>query len=246
MHKQEQYPKELFHLIVEYAKKKSEILDIDLLESIKLYTPIYYLIGNHDWEFKEDSIYWKEFVQRYEKGEDLVELVNDMYIRNDKAESSHKWYGCFRYKYVEDENGIGTVKLHFLNNRSSKEGPLSSTQTDKRLEELKEMFKDIKKNHPNVKYVEGGSWLYNIEAYKRLFPREYTEKMRSIPPKTNNLVIWGQFINSEWSIKDDYANKFLSRVKKAKSKEDLENSFEMLSLFPKAEIKYFYNLYSII
>jgi len=244
MIRREEYPKELINLIIQYAKKKSQISQLELIEAIRNFTPIYYLIGNYDWEFKEDSIYWQEFLQRYENGEDLVELVYDMYIKNCKEFSNYKWFGCFRYSFVEDKDGNGTVKLHFLNDRTSKEGPLASSQKENRLRELKDLFEDVKKNHPNAKYVQGGSWLYNLEAYRRLFPKEYFVDIESISPKPQRLVIWGQFINSEWGVKKDMAEEFLSRLKKAKTEKDLENVFELKEMFPKGDIKYFYDFYS--
>lgn len=246
MTRKEEYPKELFTLIIEYTKKKSEISGLNLIETIKNHTPVYYLIGNYDWEFKDNSIYWKEFVERYENGEDLVELVYDMYAKNHEEFSNHKWFGCFRYKFVENEQGEGIIKMHFLNDRTSPEGPLASSQIENRLKELKELFEDVRKNYPNAKYVQGGSWLYNLESYKRLFPKEYTNDMKSITPKPQTLVIWGQFINSEWEINKKRAERFLERLKNSKTEEDLKNVFELLELFPKSEIKYFYDFYSQI
>ena len=213
MNKREEYPKELFHLIIEYAKKRAEITGSDLIETIKNFTPIYYLIGNYDWEINEDSKYWKEFLERYYKGEDLVELIYEMYNKNYQEFTNHKWFGCFRYKYIEDDQRNGIVKMHFLNNRSSKEGPLASSQKEKRLRELKELFEDVKKKHPNAKYVQGGSWLYNLEVYRRLFPKEYFTDMKPIYPKPQMLVIWGQFINTEWGIHKDRSERFLEKLK---------------------------------
>ncbi len=246
MTRKEEYPKELIDLIIQYAKKKSQISRLNIVETIKNFTPIYYLIGNYDWEFNKNSIYWKEFLERYEKGEDLVELVYDMYTKNYQEFSSHKWFGCFRYRYVENEKAEGIVKMHFLNDRTNKEGPLSSNQKERRLKELKMMFEDVKKNHPNTKFVQGGSWLYNLESYKRLFPKEYFINMKSICPKPQMLVIWGQFINSEWGINKERAENFLHRLENCKTEEDLENMFEFIELFPKCEIKYFYDYYSNI
>jgi len=242
MIRREKYPKELINLIIQYAKKRSQIFGLELIESIKNFTPIYYLIGNYDWEFKEDSIYWQEFLQRYENGEDLVELVYDMYMKNYQEFSNFKWFGCFRYSFVEDEKGNGVVKLHFLNNCTSKEGPLSLSQRGKRLKELKDLFEDVKENHPNAKYVQGGSWLYNL----RLFPKEYINNMKSIYPKPQMLVIWGQFINSEWGINRERAERFLEKLEKCKTEEDLKNVFELIELFPKCDIEHFYDFYSKI
>ncbi len=244
MTRKEEYPKELISLIIQYAKKKAEIFKLDFIEVVKEHTPIYYLIGNHDWEFKEDSVYWQEFLERFNKGEDILELVYDMYSKNYEEYSKHKWFGCFRYKFVEDEKGDGIVKMHFLNDRTSKDGPLASSQKENRLRELKELFDDVKRNHPNAKYVQGGSWLYNLESYKRLFPKEYINNMKSINPKTQMLVIWGQFVNSEWGINKERAEQFLKRLKKSKTEEDLKNAFELKELFPKCKIEYFYNFYS--
>lgn len=245
MNRRENYPKEWFHLIIKYAEKRAEISNTDLIETIKSYTPVYYLIGNYDWELNKDSIYWKEFIQRVKEKEDLEEIIYDMYLKN-YQEFNHKWFGCFRYRYIEDENGDGIVKMHFLNDRTSKEGPLSSSQKENRLKELKNMFEDVKKNYPNAKYVKGGSWLYNLNAFKRLFPREYFVEMHSIHQKPQMLVIWGQFINSEWGIKKSEANEFLSKLEKANTERDLENVFELIELFPKCDIKYFYDFYSKI
>jgi len=246
MIRKEEYPKELIELIIQYAKKKSQISNLELIETIKNFTPIYYLIGNYDWEIKEDSIYWKEFLERYEKGEDLVKLVYDMYIKNYQEFTNHKWFGCFRYRYVEDEKGNGIIKMHFLNDGTSKEEPLSSSQKGNRLNELKELFEDVKKNHPNAKYVQGGSWLYNLESYKRLFPKEYFVNNKSIHPKPQMLVIWGQFVNSEWEINKERSEKFLEKLKECKTEEDLKNVFELIELFPKCDIGYFYDFYSKI
>lgn len=242
----ELYPKELFNLFFTYAKKKAELLNIPLLESIKLYTPIYYLIGNYDWNIDEGSIYWNEYISNLQEGEDPIELAYYLHKKNYKDFSANqKWFGCFRYKYVIDKEGIPIIKLHFLNNDTSGKGPLSKSQTELRKKELRELFTDVKTNHPDVKYVQGGSWLYNIESYKRLFPNSYFKDMKSIKPKPNMLVIWGQFINSEWGIKEDMGRIFINKVKNANIIEDLDKSFELLELFPRGDITDFYSFYNV-
>lgn len=245
--KKEQYPKELFHMLIEYAKKRSQILDIDILECIKTSTPIYFVIGNYSWDFNPESKYWKELVRRYREGEDLVDVTYELHLTNYQSpDGKKKWFGCFGYKYVEDENGVGTIKIHFLNDGKSKEGPLALSQKPKRLKELKEIFLEIKEKHPNARYVQGGSWLYNLDSYKRLFPKEYLENMKSRKePKTSILVVWGQFLNSEWEIKEKEYKEFLKKLSKAKDLEDLNNLFEMKVLYPKCDIKYFYEYQKI-
>jgi len=245
MYKKELYPKKLFELIIAYAQKKAEILGIEILESIQKYTPIFYLIGNYSWDFNSNSPHWKELILRFNKGENLVEIAYEKHVNNyqDPA-NKKKWFGCFGYKYSIDEQGEGVVKIHFLNDGSSVEGPLALSQYKYRIKELKEMFEEIQKNHPDTKYVQGGSWLYNLDSYKRLFPKEYVKNMKSRSPKTSILVIWGQFLNSEWQIKEDMSKRFLDRLHMVKTLEDLDRVFEMKELYPKGEIEDFINFYS--
>lgn len=244
MNKPEFYTKDFFSLLIIYAQKRAEIEDIEILESVKLYTPIYFLIGNYSFEFDPSSSIWIQLINRYKNGEDLVEISYSLHVVNYQNHSKRrKWYGCFGYKYEENSNGNGIIKIHFQNDGKSKEGPLASNQKENRLHELRDMFADIKQSYPNAKYVQGGSWLYNIEAYKRLFPKEFFADMKSRVPKTQILVIWGQFVNSEWEVKTDIADRFLNRLNKAKTVDDLNNAFEMWEFFPSADIKYFYSFY---
>lgn len=86
---------------------------------------------------------------------------------------------------------------------SDKEGksPLSEERQQARLYDLKLMFESISKHHPDAKVVHGGSWLYNLKSYQRLFPEIFTTNMKveEIPfPKTSG--IWGQFLNSEGEV----------------------------------------------
>lgn len=158
--------------------------------------------------------------------------------------SDQKWFGCFRYKYVEDQKtGEKIVKIHFKNADVSGFGPLDSRNTETRMNELKEMFKEIKEKYPEVEYVQGGSWLYNYESYKRLFPKSFIENMKTITAKTQYLVIWGQFLNSENLIKEDMKLRFLSKVTTATNIVELKNSFELVEYFPKGKIEDFYEFY---
>ena len=57
--------------------------------------------------------------------------------------------------------------------------PLSKARAGERRRELADMFAYIKKRFPHVTQVEGRSWLYGTEAYRRLFPEEYVQFTRS-------------------------------------------------------------------
>ena len=63
-------------------------------------------------------------------------------------------------------------QIHFSNRDSADDvGPLSRAKTPRRLAELKTMFGFIRETWPEAISVQGGSWLYNLEAYRlRLLP----------------------------------------------------------------------------
>ncbi len=67
-------------MIIEYASKRGEIEDIDIIESIKKYTPIFFLIGNYSWDFDPGSKHWKELIERYKKGENMVDVAYELHV----------------------------------------------------------------------------------------------------------------------------------------------------------------------
>ena len=74
----------------------------------------------------------------------------------------------------EAPNEAGAVKIHFRNRYNDGSiGPLHASRTVERRRELTAMFGFVAKRWPEAKTVNGASWLYNTEGYRRLFPLEY-------------------------------------------------------------------------
>lgn len=70
--------------------------------------------------------------------------------------------------------------IHFNNNDTSGYSPLSKERFATRKQELRIIVQDIIKNHHQVKFINGDSWLYNIEAYKRLFPQKFANTFEDL------------------------------------------------------------------
>jgi len=122
-------------------------------------------------------------------------------------------YGCFSYEYVPT---LKMVRIHFQNRESDEEGPLTSEKIERRQKELHDLFTAVKRNHPEVDTVVGGSWLYNLEAYRRLFPESYLSAPEG-DPSTRSLTIgygvYGQFLDDQLELKRDLAKWFLTSLK---------------------------------
>jgi hypothetical protein len=83
----------------------------------------------------------------------------------------HTRFGCFSFELLAPGD---VLRIHFSNRDSAGDcGPLVRAKADRRVEELREMFGYIRTHHQSTRTVRGGSWLYNLEAYRRLFPPEY-------------------------------------------------------------------------
>jgi hypothetical protein len=68
--------------------------------------------------------------------------------------------------------------------------------------------------------------------------------------KTNNewyksLAFWGQFINSDLTLKDDVVTTFLDCIKDKHTLGDLQNCSPFHVSEPVADIQYFYRFYKI-
>jgi hypothetical protein len=80
------------------------------------------------------------------------------------------------FNFWHDSNGA-SLRMRFVN------GPrvLASTQQAQRVDELRSMFSFLAKNYDGDTLVTGFSWLYNLEAYSRLFPTAFIESAQSVP-----------------------------------------------------------------
>jgi len=121
-------------------------------------------------------------------------------------------FGCFA---CEAPNAEGMVRIHFGNREGREDvGPLHHTRIAARRAELTEMFGWLAREHPGARRVDGGSWLYNLEAYRRLFPAEFgaSRDPRNVPPYLHGMSSWGQFIDFRGRIRKDVRDAFIANL----------------------------------
>ncbi len=250
------FPLEHFSLQLAYAQKAAEILEISLERALLEFTQYwvrvnnasFLMINNLAWSFDPTTPDWQELCARIQKGEKADVAAYDLYRKNNQESNAGKtFFGCFRFDFHAELNGeSGIIELHFQNHDYSGYGPLSKARQVARVQDLKNMFHSIKDHYPQAKVVQGGSWLYNIEAYKRLFPDSFMTSMAvENTPFPRTLGIWGQFLNSEGAIKGEMADAFLIKVNQAKTLDQLLHCFEFKILYPRTKIKDFYDFYAV-
>ena len=245
-------PLEYFSLQLEYAKRAAKISRIPLEQALMEFTSFWRRINDlrllkinkMEWSFDPKTPQWRELCDRINNNERADIVAFDLCLRNDNStEDGKHYFGCFRYDFISQiDNDYGIIKIHFKNRDHSIEGPLSKERQNARLQDLKKMFESIRENHPEAKVVMGGSWLYNLKSYQRLFPKTFTSNMKveEIPfPRTSG--IWGQFLNSDGQVNEKIKWSFIHKADTAESTEELLQCFEFKILFPRAGIESFHS-----
>lgn len=123
-------------------------------------------------------------------------------------------FGCFA---CEPPNAEGMIRIHFGNRSTNGDvGPLHSSRIAERRKELATMFGWLVREYPRARRVDGGSWLYNIEAYRRLFPPDFaaSRSTRNGPPYLHGMSSWGQFIDFRAQIRPQVRDAFIAALPK--------------------------------
>jgi hypothetical protein len=150
-------------------------------------------------------------------------------------------FGCF-YCIVRDET---VIRPHFIKNDRD-ERPLSASRMAARCAELGAMFAHIQQHEPQATTVQGNSWLYNLHAYRRLFPPSYTAEL----PESNEgefqfLARWGQLFDRDWDVRQPHGERFLHALEHLERLDDLQHCFRDQILRPRCAITDFYEYYGL-
>jgi len=76
------------------------------------------------------------------------------------------------------------------------------------------MFGFIREAYPHAKSVIGSSWLYNLDAYRRLFPPAYGDSrvVPDGPVRLTGTSTWGQLLDCRGDVKPEIEAVFLARL----------------------------------
>jgi hypothetical protein len=114
-----------------------------------------------------------------------------------------------------------------------------------RLTELRQMFTEIRHKVPQATNVVGGSWLYNLEAYRRLYPPQFSQSAYIGKDDVNFMAQWGQFLASDGGMRAETTQAFLDCLQQKQSVDELLDCFPFPVLRLEYEIGAFYDFYGI-
>jgi hypothetical protein len=187
---------------------------------------------------------WAHFaagLERCASNEDRLEWTVAFFIDAAPEPVRDLYFGCFAY---DPPNPDGIVRIHF-NNRDSAHGvgPLDGRKVDRRIADLRAMFRHIQAHHPEARTVMGASWLYNLEAYRRLFPSQYVAS-RFTPDRVrlDGTSSWGQLLDFNGAVKPAVRQALLDNVREVDVATPWR-AFPLRALGAVSEIEHFYRRY---
>jgi len=206
-----------FEIQLRFAGRMAEVGGLSLGEAAYRHTNLSRRFGQGVPVLSEPTEAWLALAERLEAAASLAEqvaLCQAMFrdVVDEKLPlAGHEGFGCFAFEPPKD----GVVKIHF-NNRDTDEagGPLASAKAARRRDELAAMMRRITEKHPDATHISGRSWLYNLEAYRRLFPPQYVAT-RTVAPDPIHLTgtsSWGQLIDSREAIRPDVRDALVANL----------------------------------
>ena len=237
------YSRGFLGLQVRFASLLAERLGLPLCGCLGRFTTLPTALG------LDDAARAEEFGARLAR-EDPLDVAWDIYSRRHPQEweelgeefHGHRLFGCFYYEV----RGGGVVRPHLVKNLSPGERLLGRGTEDLRRAELASLFRDVRESAPQARTVQGNSWLYNVEAYRRLFPPAYTRKMEeSAEGEFNYLALWGQLFDRDWEPRPGPAAALLAAAERVEDEKDVLGCFPLRVLRPRCGVEEFFRFYGI-
>ena len=240
------YSKQFFEIQLALAQKIADLSQQPLGQILLRFTAFYRIFGL-DWSYDPANPVWQAYIQGFQQASDQLSFTYQFYLQRYPAIAKftdEEHWGCFIYDYNPETR---VIHLHFSNQDTSIYGPLSHQRIDVRKSELRMMFQQVRQRYPEATLVQGGSWLYNWESYKRLFPPAFGQSAQQDKAFTlTGRNVWGQFLQRNGGVHQERMSLFLERVSQLKKAENYPQCFPYPNVRTETPIQLFFEFYAIV
>ena len=237
------YAKSFFDLQLDFAETVAARGGLPLARAVLEYTNVYIRLGLGR-AFDPAHPEWREYLAGLHGAHDRRDWTYRFYLKQGREPAGPPvvaTFGCFAYA----SSGAGRIRLHFENAEPEGCSPLGAERQGQRRAELTALFRHVKAAAQGPLTVAGASWLYNLAAYRRLFPGAYVATARALPGRFQHMPLWGQFVNRDGEVKDRPARDFRERLARLSSLERLEECFPLQALAVEASAREFYDFFGV-
>lgn len=236
-----EFSKEFFDLQVRFARHVADLSGVPLASALLDYTNLYIRFGLGR-GFDRHHPVWREYLNGLTASDDCEDWTYRFYRtrpRDVPPPSLAATFGCFSYASLPEDR----IRLHFRNAETTDCSPLSRDRAATRRSELRALFQHVRRAGSTSREVVGVSWLYNLESYRRLFPKAYIASAKTAGPRFRNMPLWGQFLDRHGAVRPGMAEPFLARLVRLKNQDDIGARFPLRPLEVRAPVADFVEFY---
>jgi hypothetical protein len=237
------YTKAFFDLQLEFARKVTVLSRLPLESVLLRYTNFYIRFGLGR-EFDAAHPTWRAYLTGIQDAQDQPDWTYRFYLMHSETLAGppvEATFGCFSYALSHE----GRIRLHFQNADTKGHSSLGVACVEQRRADLTALFAHVRRTLPEQVLVTGVSWLYNLNAYRRLFPASYIATARVINDRFQAMPLWGQFLDRYGGLKQSMVRPFLARLDQQTSLEGLHNCFPFQVIAVEAPASVFFDFYDL-
>ena len=234
------YGRAFFDLQLRFAETVSKLAGLPLAQTLLAYTNLYIRLGlGRDFDPAHPG--WREYLAGLPSADDRGEWTYRCYVTRPPGRDAPTvvaTFGCFAYAWLGEDR----IRLHFLNAEPDARSPLGVERQGQRRAELVALFEHVKRNGLQPSVV-GASWLYNLKAYRCLFPPAYLATARVIRGRFQHMPLWGQFLDRRGELREPSTRQLLERLGRQKRLDTLDECFPLQVLRVEASVREFCDFY---
>jgi hypothetical protein len=237
------YAKAFFDLQLQFAHKVTELSGLPFARALFEYTNLYVRFGLGR-DFNPAHPTWQAYLAGLRDARDRGEWTYQFYLMRSEAMSAPPvvaTFGCFSYAL----RGGDRIRLHFRNAETDGHSPLGVERLGHRRADLTALFGHVKRTLGEQVRVVGASWLYNLDAYRRLFPVSYLATARVLGQRFQHMPLWGQFLDRRGDIREGMIQSFLERLERQSRLDRIDECFPFQVLTVEASVLEFCDFYGI-
>lgn len=237
------FARAFFELQLDFAATAARLTGRPVADTLLDYTNLYVRFGLGR-DFDPANPAWQGYIAGLRVPGDRGEWTYRFYLARGRHVAPPDLvasFGCFSYARL----GTDRIRLHFRATEHDGGSPLRKERRHRRMAELAALFAHVEATIRAPVRVAGASWLYNLDAYRRLFPESYVATARVMRNRFRHMPLWGQFLTRHGDVRAGLVSQFRERLARQTTAADLDDCFPFQVLAVEAAVSEFHDFYGV-